>query len=258
MITVSLDKINNIQFEGYGPIKFHNTYSSKKLFNTSDIAETGLSHNTLLISLFKIEGDKIQVLVAPTDSKRSVKEHTIDETTMLVFKFPEVMMIKGQREIIVYDVTYQSINYIPLNSPLAYVAASHNIKYGLNIEGLIDFGDYLAFVTLEIRFSSNSSLLGKVHQNYLFKSSFPDSKLVAVYSPLEVKYIQKDAKSFILLFKDKIYTVSMEDPSLTQLVDSNYTEQEMIYDSCTKGIYLWKEGGKAILHKSQPYNFDEK
>jgi hypothetical protein len=118
LLCTSLNKFNSLQFQGFGPMDFNRSMKGNTEIKTSEIIDFGLSHNTLLINVFQVTNGKIKIIVTPINSERKIKQHRIEEVTMLTFDFPNIYMLRGQRELIIYNITYKTSHLLCINSPV--------------------------------------------------------------------------------------------------------------------------------------------
>ena len=60
LLCTSLDKNARLQFQGFGPIDFSRSMKSSDEVKTSEIVDCGLSHNSLIVNVFRVANGKNQ------------------------------------------------------------------------------------------------------------------------------------------------------------------------------------------------------
>ena len=122
----------------------------------------------------------------------------IKETTLVKFHYPNVMIVKGCNEILLYSITEDLYYYTRLNSPILFEISTIYNPYGVQLKCLIDLGDYLSYADFTMTTGTSSYYSFTFHTRYMEKSTFPQQRLLAGFEPMSTKFKAKDEAARVL------------------------------------------------------------
>jgi hypothetical protein len=220
----------------------------------SDIKDFGFVNNSDAIFLYHFRGTSFNVCYMPADKSSPVRSYLVEETTFMKFNYPTILLCKGGKEIILFDVTENLYYYVRLNIPIVFNSSSYYTQYGNDYRFFVDLGDYLAYTTYSFGIGANPYMSGTIYKKYLEKSTFPDSPLIAGFEAMQVNFKMKDEEAYTLQFENSIYNLGALTHSLIQITESDLVKGELIQISY-EGFMIWKKGSKTITYKTKPINF---
>jgi hypothetical protein len=141
----------------------------------------------------------------PSKDKSPHRIHTAKEIVSIKFNFPKVYIIKGTNELLAYNISQDRYYYMKLNTPLLLEASTISSANEMLNRGFLDFGDYLTPIQISIYSSNNSASSWNISKKRLYKSDFPDQKLIAIFDTMQVKFAKKDEEAFVFQFSESIY-----------------------------------------------------
>ena len=101
-----------------------------------------------------------------------MQDFTIHEWTFIWFKYPNLMLLKGNIELVVYSFMNDTFYYDRLNCP---IIKSNECDTSLaeSLDVLYDCGDFYQLATIEVEYSDTIKLLIRYNRRLLHKSELP-------------------------------------------------------------------------------------
>jgi hypothetical protein len=154
---------NNDQNQPYmqvrGDVKFDRSASSLDgNVVPSDIKDFGLVNDSNAIFIYNFRGTSFSVCYMPTDRSSPVRSYLVEETTFMRFNYPTILLCKGGKEIILFDVTENLYYYLKLNAPIVFTSSTNYNEYGTDYRFFIDLGDYLIYSSYSITLGANPGI----------------------------------------------------------------------------------------------------
>lgn len=203
-----------------------------------DVEDFDLFNNKSILCITKLTQENIQVELFHSGDSKS-KQYTINETRIMKFHYPAVMMVKGCNEIIIYSITEDMYYYIKLNSPILFESSGCISVYGLELRWYLDMGDYLAYAHFGFTVGLYSYVNCTFYTRYLEKSIFPDEKLLVGFERVITKFKSKEEEAYTLQFSNSLLSIGTSTNGLHQIWDFEYQLGEIILASCEYFIF-WK------------------
>lgn len=155
------------------------------------------------------------------------------------FSFPKIYIIKGTNELIAYHISQERYYYLKMDAPLLLEAQVTISNQEMVHKGFFDYGDYLIPIQIYMYPTFWGTSSWNVYKKKLYKSDFPDQKLIAIFDNMLVKYTSKEEDSIVFQFSESIYACGTITKGLSVVVDSDYENGEMI-QVIYEGLYFWK------------------
>jgi hypothetical protein len=76
---------------------------------------------------------------------------TITELSTYRFHYPYMGLIKGGKEVFIYDFTKGVYSYTRMNSPIAFDANTESVKTSITFRILLDLGPFYVYALLEAK-----------------------------------------------------------------------------------------------------------
>jgi hypothetical protein len=74
------------------------------------------------------------------------------------------MIVKGGNEVLIYSITDKTYYYLRLYAPISMQSSTISTAYSPEIKGLMDLGDYYAFVTMTFTTGTSPYFNGSLYQ----------------------------------------------------------------------------------------------
>lgn len=113
-----------------------------------DVVDWSIFKNNTVACITKLTQDKFEIEIFPTDKEDAYSYFSVWETTFLSFAYPNVMIVKGGSEVLVYSISENIYYYLILYAPLAMQSSTIQNPYFPEIKGLMDFGEYYIFAKM--------------------------------------------------------------------------------------------------------------
>lgn len=116
LVAVYNSEENNVAGSCIGTVKFSRASAKLGMVQKSDIRDAGLMMNANVIAVSKMMDDSFEVTIFPSDD-RICRNHKVKEITSVKFYYPNIILVKGGKEILIYNITEDLYYYILLGAP---------------------------------------------------------------------------------------------------------------------------------------------
>lgn len=196
-------------------------------------------------------GAKVTIM---TERVYDINDTTFDirEFSMYKFSLPELAMVKGGNEIIMYNFNTKEYTYARLASSFTLLqVGKHN---ELIFKGLIDLGKY--YVKASINFEDTKTIMSlEADLKYIVKRKLPDDKLINLLPESEVIYVNEPLQAYLLHFVNSIVTYSKTRDVKIESKKFRYAIDEVLWYN---GLILYKKDSKKIVQMTSPINFNDR
>lgn len=162
-------------------------------------------------------------------------------------------MIKGGNEIIRYNFFRNKFTYLKLNAP--FIALEQDSYENLFFIGVLDLGDYLVKVKLNIENGKKSDFTLTVSKRYIMKEYLPKSQIIGCFpDDYAIIYGRQVEQAYFLHMADYIVAYSKERDRRLAFLKVKYGPREVAY---YRGLLLAKHNSKKIYFVKAPCNFND-
>jgi hypothetical protein len=125
-------------------------------------------------------GSRINFWRIAVDKSTEDQILSIDEESMFSLSYPYYVSIKGQREIIMYNIAQKRYVYAYFPCPIIWSKVKENYhgEEECSIEAIMDLGNHYTVTSIRIGFSSTVSIYTTIDLNYMDKDNFPNDKFM--------------------------------------------------------------------------------
>lgn len=143
-----------------------------------DIKDMGFDNNRI-VCISRLTEQQCKVEVYPIEPTQSHFYYQIKESTLVKFNYPLVLIVKGGKEINLYNINENKYYYFNMPAPIVMQSSTVvNNTYNLELKCLVDHGDYFMVNEWSFPYSSSSSFTCNVNKRYIEKSNFPKERLL--------------------------------------------------------------------------------
>jgi hypothetical protein len=169
------------------------------------LRDIGVFHNIAVVVISNFNEESMLVHYFPSKDKSPHRIHTAKEIVSIKFNFPKIFIIKGTNELLTYNISQDRYYYMKLNAPLLLEASTITTDTDIVNKGFLDFGNYLIPTQISISTAIGATSSWNIFKKKLYKSDFPDQKLIAIFDTMQLKFAKKDEDAFIFQFSESIY-----------------------------------------------------
>lgn len=257
LLTVTNNDRNLIEVFCNGQVNFKKLSSETDYSSYYDIKDMGLDNNRI-VCISRLTEQQCKIEVYPMDPKQNHFYYNIKESTLVKFNYPLVLIVKGGKEMLLYNINDNKYQYLHLPSPIVMESLTiSNNTYNLDLNCLMDLGDYFLAYTWTFPYSAGSNFSCTINKRYIEKSNFPKERLLGYFNLMKIKFLSKEEDALVFQFENSLLSYSVCSYGLVEKTEQDYGYGEVI-NPANDGLYYWKKGGKSVQYKSCPINFADR
>ena len=255
-LTLSNNDFNVLEAFWNGQVNFKKVSSNNEYNYIYGFKDAGLDNNRMIV-ISSMSNQEWKIEVFPNSSKANHFSYNFYETTLMKFNYPDVLMVKGGRELFLYNVNENLWYYTFLPSPILLESTTlHYEKSYIELYCLMDMGDYLIRWNFNFYTSSQNYIEQSIYKRYLEKSNFPKSKMLTYFDNWRVKFVEEES-AIVIQFENCITSYGLSSYNLVEKSESYSALGEIIHIE-GDGLYYWKKGGQSLTYKPFPLNFTDR
>jgi hypothetical protein len=219
------------------------------------ISEVKLSKVTVNLINLPDASDNSKEYLDTDDERFNIITHEIVEISDVMFRFPNLVVIKGGYEVIHVNVVNDHYTFFRL--PGSLMTIGRHAPNHLEFTGLIDFKDCFLKLHLNIVDCTEELVLEvDVHKYQIPKSKLPGTKLIGMFEDERVEISATKAdESTILHFKSGIFTLSTENGTSAVFKGFKSGDNPDMQIVENLGMILYEKDKKEIKLIPVPLNF---
>ena len=256
-VLIENDERGNLNAHVTGKVNFKRASRSDKIVQYYEVTDcTQFSNNSVAV-LSNLQDESVQIEIFPSEKTEYNLQQTIKEITMVQFYYPNVMIVKGGNEVLIYSIVDKDYYYLRLYAPLSVTSGTISTATNCEIKGLLDLGNYYTFSTMSFTTGSSPYFSGTFYKRYIEKENLPPERILNCFDVGKVKYLTKEEDSIIIQTAKTLFCQSCLSFDLFQVIESDYKLGELLHVAYT-GFLVWKTTSKSVQYRAHPVNFNDR
>lgn len=213
-----------------------------------------------LIAIKAINGDKIDIIIHHKNRTIDQQEMSIRDNMSMQFKFPFITILKGGREFFIYNMTFNSYDYMRLDAPIIDESVTEKdsyMQYGDN-RFLYDFGDFFQSAQLALP-TYGATYYFYLGRRRIYKDQLPlePIKKFMHCSGMMMTTDKKNLDCCIILTENELTAYSLVLLNAKKVIERRFDVNEVKYLP-GYGMVIWSEQQKQVGIYFAPLDFSNK